>query len=233
MAAGLGVRVRQRADLAGIQRPDVLVHQRWRRPEHDRVYRAQVHDIAHGRGGAAVPGDRLAHHRIGDVVFTEAAVFLGDRQCQEAMLAEQFEISARELELVVGPLGIVAHFSLAQINQLGAQFLVPLGQHEVRVPFIAESPERLRSPHLLLAHRWTPLLRMYPSEWTMFTCTTHCREYPLPLRRGKGIGGVGSYDRPTISPSSSRSILAAAGDADRPGMVRMSPQMGYTKPAPA
>src|SRR5215468_10389829 len=149
------------------------------------------------------------------------------------MLAEQFQISARELELVVGPLGIVAHFPLAKINQLGAQFLMPFGQHEVRVPFIAESPERLRSPHLLLAHRWTPLLRMYPSEWTMFTCTTHCREYPLPLRRGKGIGGVGSYDRPTISPSSSRSILAAAGDADRPGMVRMSPQMGYTKPAPA
>ena len=33
-------------------------------------------------------------------------------------------------------------------------------------------------------------------------------------------------DSPTIWPSASRSIRAAAGWADRPGMVRMSPQIG-------
>ena len=74
------------------------------------------------------------------------------------MFAEQFEIPARELELVVRSFGILAHFPLAKINQRRTQFLVPVGQLEVRVPFIAKSPERLRSPHLLLAHSWTPLL---------------------------------------------------------------------------
>src|SRR5215510_5129745 len=40
------------------------------------------------------------------------------------------------------------------------------------------------------------------------------------------------HDSPTISPWESRSIRAAAGFADRPGIVRMSPQIGYTNPAP-
>src|SRR5262249_32624491 len=39
------------------------------------------------------------------------------------------------------------------------------------------------------------------------------------------------YDSPTISPFSSRAICAAAGFADRPGIVRMSPPVGETKPA--
>ncbi len=71
------------------------------------------------------------------------------------MLAEQFEVPARELQFVVRPLGVLAHFPLAEIDQRGAQFLVPVGQYPVRVPFIAESPEGLRSPHLLLAHSCT------------------------------------------------------------------------------
>src|SRR6266478_3180061 len=55
---------------------------------------------------------------------------------------------------------------------------------------------------------------------------------PPKGRAGYGAGGAG-HDSPTISPSSSRSIRAAAGSADRPGIVRMSPQIGYTNPAPA
>src|SRR5262249_53074645 len=39
-------------------------------------------------------------------------------------------------------------------------------------------------------------------------------------------------DSPTISPFSSRSIRAAAGLVPSPGMVRVSPQIGYTNPAP-
>ena len=39
-------------------------------------------------------------------------------------------------------------------------------------------------------------------------------------------------DSPTISPFSSRSIRAAAGFVPSPGMVRISPQIGYTNPAP-
>ncbi len=34
------------------------------------------------------------------------------------------------------------------------------------------------------------------------------------------------YDSPTISPLASRSIRAAAGFADNPGIVRISPQIG-------
>src|SRR4249920_1882124 len=39
-------------------------------------------------------------------------------------------------------------------------------------------------------------------------------------------------DSPTISPFSSRSMRAAAGFVPSPGMVRISPQIGYTNPAP-
>ncbi len=35
-----------------------------------------------------------------------------------------------------------------------------------------------------------------------------------------------------ISPSSSRSMWNAAGSDPSPGIVRISPQIGYTKPAP-
>jgi len=41
-----------------------------------------------------------------------------------------------------------------------------------------------------------------------------------------------AHDRPTTMPSSSRSMRAAAGFELSPGIVRMSPQIGYTKPAP-
>lgn len=45
-------------------------------------------------------------------------------------------------------------------------------------------------------------------------------------------GGVDRHDRPTISPFSSKSMMLAAGAEPRPGIVVMSPQIGYTKPAP-
>ena len=70
--ARLGVRVRQRPDHARVERPDVLVDQLGRRAEHDRLHRADVHDVTHRRRGAAVPRDRLAHHRERDVVLAEA-----------------------------------------------------------------------------------------------------------------------------------------------------------------
>ncbi len=45
-------------------------------------------------------------------------------------------------------------------------------------------------------------------------------------------GTDGHQLNPTISPFSSKSMIAAAGWPPRPGIVRISPQIGYTKPAP-
>ena len=55
------------------------------------------------------------------------------------------------IAFVVRTLGVVAHFLLAQLDQRGPQLLVPFGQHPVGIPVVAESPERLRTPHLFLA----------------------------------------------------------------------------------
>ena len=53
----------------------------------------------------------------------------------------------------------------------------------------------------------------------------HCRADQL-LDSAVRAMGDGDQDRLTISPSASRSIECAAGCAPRPGMVRMSPQIG-------
>ena len=218
VAAGLGVRVRQRPDLARVQGSDVLVDQCRRGAQHDRIDGAHVHHVAHRRRGAAIACNRLAHHREGDMVLAQAAVFLRDGQGEEAVLAKQLEVPARELQLVVGSLGIVPHLLLAQVDQLRAQLLVPVGQHPVRVPVIAKSPERLGTPHLFLAQDG-PLTSLVG------------RNHHPPGRRGRARPGrrrgwVNGHDSPTISPCSSRSMWAAAGFFDRPGMVRISPQIG-------
>ena len=151
----LGVGVRQRPDHARVERPDVLVDQLGRRAEHDRLHRADVHDVTHRRRRAAVPRDRLARHRERDVVLTEAAVLLGHGQPQEAVLSEQLEVAPREEELVVGALRVRAHLLLAELDQRRAKLLLPVGEDPVRIPVVAESPERLGAPHLL-GHAATP-----------------------------------------------------------------------------
>ena len=135
--------------LPEFERPDVLVDQLRRGAEHDRVHRADVHHVTHGGRGAAVARDRLARHRVGDVVLAEAAVLLGHGEAEEAVLAEQLEVPAREEELVVRALRVRPHLLLAQLDQERAQLLLPLGQDPVGVPLVAEAPERLVAPHLL------------------------------------------------------------------------------------
>src|SRR6185437_4440147 len=61
---------------------------------------------------------------------------------------------------------------------------------------------------------------------------------PGDVRGGDGParywpGWPGGQDSPWICPSASRSMRVAAGLEPRPGMVRISPQIGYTNPAPA
>ena len=149
MRAGLGVGVGERADQAGVERADVLVDQLRRRAQHDRLHGAHVHHVTHRRRGAAVARDRLARHRERDVVLAEAAVLLRHGQREEAVLAEQLEVAARIEQLVVGALRVRAHLLLAQLDQRRAELLLAVGQDPVRVPVVAEAPERLGSPHLL------------------------------------------------------------------------------------
>ncbi len=111
--AGLRVGVGQRPDLPAVQGSDVLVDQRVGGAQHDRVHRPDVHHVAHRRGRAAVARDRLAGHRVGDVVLAEAAVLGGHGQGEEAVFAEQLEVAAGELQLIVGDLGVGPHLLLA------------------------------------------------------------------------------------------------------------------------
>ena len=147
--AGLGVRVGQRADLAVVERPDVLVDQLRRGAQHDRGHRRHVHDVAHGRRRAAVAGERLADHREGHVVLAEAAVLLGHGQREEAVLGEDLEVAPRVEQLVVRALRVGAHLLLAELDQLRAQLLLALGEEPVRVPLVAEAPEGLVTPRLV------------------------------------------------------------------------------------
>jgi hypothetical protein len=74
------------------------------------------------------------------VVLAEPAVFLRHGEREEAVLAEQFQVAPRELELVVGDLRVRAQLLLAQFDEGGPQFFVLIGQHPVRVPVVAQSP---------------------------------------------------------------------------------------------
>ena len=165
--AGLGVRVGERADLAAVERPDVLVDQRLGRAQHDRLHRADVHHVAHGRRRAAVARDRLARHRVGDVVLPEPAVLLRHGEREEAVLAEQLEVAARELEVVVGRLGVGAQLLLAQLDQEIAQLALAVVQHPVGVPVVAEAEVQLAAP-ALVSHATSPPARsMDPCRaWT-------------------------------------------------------------------
>src|SRR5258707_8584241 len=169
-----------------------------------------MHDVTHRCRRAAVTGDRLAHHREGDVVLAEAAVFLRHCQRQESVLTEELQVPPRESQLVIRPLGVVPHLLLAQLNELATQLLVVVGQRPVRIPVIAESPVRLRTPHLFLAHRGPLYSRLFGNFIIR------------PVRgaildRVRSLSSASSYDKPMISPSASMSIRAAAGFADSPG----------------
>ena len=83
------------------------------------------------------------------MVLAEAAVLLGHGQREEAVLAEQLEVASREQELVVGALRVRAHLLLAELDERRAQLLLAVGQDPVGIPFVAEPPERLATPHLL------------------------------------------------------------------------------------
>ena len=65
------------------------------------------------------------------------------------MLAEQLEVAARELELVVGDLGVGPHLLLAQLDQQVTELALAVGEHPLRIPLVAQSPEGLATPCLL------------------------------------------------------------------------------------
>src|SRR4051794_8371553 len=163
--AGLRVRVRQRAELAAVERADVLLDQFGRRAQHQRLHRGHVHHVAHGGGRAAVARDGLADHAERDVVLTQAAVLLGHGEGEEAVLAHELEVAPREQELVVRALGVRAHLLLAELDELLAQLLLAVGEHPVGVPLVAEAPERLSAPRLVVGHR--ALLAYWTNSFTI------------------------------------------------------------------
>ncbi len=65
------------------------------------------------------------------------------------MLAHQLEVAARVEQLVVGALRVRAHLLLAQADEGLAQLLLAVGEHPVRIPVVAQTPEGLAAPHLL------------------------------------------------------------------------------------
>ena len=145
---GLRVGGRQRPDLAAVQRADVLVDQRVCRAQHDRVDRADVHHVAHRRRRASVAGDRLAHHRVRDVVLAEAAVLLGNgeresrarrgsrlRRGKRSSSSERFALS---------------RISFAQRSIGRTQLLLAVGETRSDPPR-SRAPERLVT--LFLGHR--------------------------------------------------------------------------------
>ena len=156
--ARLGVGVGQRAELAAVERADVLLDQLGRRAQHQRLHRRHVHHVTHGGRGAAVARDRLADHRERDMVLAQAAVLLRHGQREEAVLAHQLEVAPRVQQLVVRALRVRAHLLLAEPDEGLAQLLLPVGQDPVRIPVIAQTPEGLCAPHLL-RHPQTPLRR--------------------------------------------------------------------------
>jgi hypothetical protein len=83
------------------------------------------------------------------VVLAEAAVLLRHGKGEEAVLAEELEVAAREEQLVVGALRVRAHLLLAELDQRRAELLLTVGQDPVGIPLVAKPPERLSSPHLL------------------------------------------------------------------------------------
>ena len=154
------------------ERADVLVDQLRRGAQHDRGHRRHVHDVTHGRGRTAVARERLADHREGHVVLAEPAVLLRHGEGEEAVLGEDLEVAARVEQLVVGALRVGAHLLLAELDQLRAQLLLALGEEPVRIPLVAESPERLVTPRLVRhssppgsKHSRTNLYRGLVSRW--------------------------------------------------------------------
>ena len=80
------------------------------------------------------------------MVLAEAAVLLGHREAEEPVLAEELEVAAREHQLVVEPLGVGAQLLLAELDQGGAELLLPIGVDPVRIPVVPQAPEGLRTP---------------------------------------------------------------------------------------
>jgi hypothetical protein len=192
--ARLRVRVRERPDLPARQGPDVAVDQLAGRAEHDRVDRPDVHDVAHGGRRAPVARDRLARHRVGDVVLAEAAVLLGHRQRQEPVLAEQLEVAAREEQLVVRALRVRTHLLLAELDQRRAELPLAVGQEPVGVPLVAEAPVRLATPHLL-GHAY--LRCCVAGAVIVERCRTHGQVGPHRLSCVAATArGEGAYDPP-------------------------------------
>ena len=83
------------------------------------------------------------------MVLAETPVLLRHREREETVLAQELEVPPREHQLVVEALRVGAELLLAELDQRGAELLLPVGVDPVRIPLVAQSPEGLRTPHLV------------------------------------------------------------------------------------
>src|SRR6185437_2369719 len=111
-----------------------------------------MHRVAHGGAGAAVPGDGLYRHGGSDMVFAHAAQLLRDDEAEQPELGERFEIFAREEQLLVGFDRVVAQCGAGEVDDLGLQLLLLVGQQPLGIPLITEAPKVLFAPFFRLAH---------------------------------------------------------------------------------
>jgi len=84
--------------------------------------------------------------------FWPATQFLRHDQAEEAVLGQGLEILARIDELLVALDGVLAHRSLAEIDQRLLQLFLLVGQQPLRIELEPKAPERFLAPHFDVAH---------------------------------------------------------------------------------
>src|SRR5262249_30018913 len=100
----------------------------------------------------AIARDGLRRHGGADMVFAHPAKLLGHDQPEQAELGQRLEVLAGEEQFLVGFDGVVAQRGAGDLDQLGLQLLLLVGEEPLRIPFEAETPEILLAPFLRLAH---------------------------------------------------------------------------------
>ena len=61
------------------------------------------------------------------MTLAETTPFFGHTECKETVLPEKLQVTAREQQLVVGPLRVGAHLLLAELDQRLAKTLLAVG----------------------------------------------------------------------------------------------------------
>jgi hypothetical protein len=113
---------------------------------------ADVHGVAHGRGGTAVARDGFGHHGGRHVVLAQPAQILRHQETEQTLLCQGFEVLAREQEMLVALDGVLTQRRVAQRDQLFLDLFLRRGQQPLRIEFVPQTPKILGSPLLDVSH---------------------------------------------------------------------------------